>query len=138
MTNPLSGTPKQAKPSSGRALAFPRAARILRSAEFRHIYDHGFRVSSPLFAAFCFERPQFEQQEDESPRLGLTVPKAVGGAVARNRIKRRLREAFRLHRAKLGPRWDVVINPRKAMLHAPFTEIERALGKVIERCNSLS
>jgi ribonuclease P protein component len=106
----------------------------LRSAEFRHIYENGFRVSSPLFAAFCFERPPTGLSE--GPRLGLTVPRAVGGAVERNRIKRRLREAFRLHRDQLGPQWDLVLNPRRSVLAAPFQEVERALEKVIARCNS--
>jgi len=103
----------------------------LRSAEFRLVYDHGFRVSGPLFAAFCMARPNAT-----GPRLGLTVPRAVGGAVKRNRIKRRLREAFRLHRVELGGQWDIVLNPRKAAFDAGFDEIERALGKVISRCNS--
>jgi ribonuclease P protein component len=58
--------------------------------------------------------------------------------VARNRIKRRLREAFRLHRAETGGAWDIVLNARRAVLDAPFAEIERALKKVIARCNSLS
>jgi ribonuclease P protein component len=71
-------------------------------------------------------------------RLGLTVPKAVGNAVARNRIKRRLREAFRLHRPQLGGQWDIVLNPRRAVLDAPFAQIEQALSKVIARCNSRS
>lgn len=103
----------------------------MRSAEFRLVYDHGFRVSGPLFAAFCLARPHAT-----GPRLGLTVPRAVGGAVKRNRIKRRLREAFRLHRAELGSQWDIVLNPRTAAFDAGFAEIERALGKVIARCNS--
>jgi ribonuclease P protein component len=55
--------------------------------------------------------------------------------VVRNRIKRRIREAFRLHRAELGP-WDIVLNPRRAVFHAAFDEIERALGKVMQRCSS--
>ena len=72
------------------------------------------------------------------PRLGLTVPKAVGGSVERNRIKRRMREAFRMHRAEINPQWDIVLNPRRAALTASFAEIERALAKVIARCNSHS
>jgi ribonuclease P protein component len=55
--------------------------------------------------------------------------------VVRNRIKRRLREAFRLQRADLNPKWDIVINPRRTALSAPFTDLERALRKVIEKCN---
>ena len=106
--------------------------RALRTADFRKVYDHGKRVSSPLFAAFCLER---EDGEGCSARLGLTVPRAIGGSVVRNRIKRRLREAFRLHRAELSPQWDIVINPRRTALAAPFADLEQALKKVIQQCN---
>lgn len=54
--------------------------------------------------------------------------------MVRNRIKRRFREAFRLHRTEFGPQWDIVINPRRAALLADFPEIERGLRKVIEKC----
>jgi ribonuclease P protein component len=60
----------------------------------------------------------------------------VGNAVVRNRIKRRIREAFRLHRLDLVGGWDIVLNPRRAVFDAPFDEIERALGKVMQRCNA--
>jgi ribonuclease P protein component len=84
-----------------------------------------------LFAAFCLA---CTDPARSSARLGLTVPRAIGGAVVRNRIKRRFREAFRLHRAEIGPQWDIVVNPRRAALAAPFPDIERALRKVIEKC----
>jgi ribonuclease P protein component len=98
------------------------------------VYDHGTRVSGPLFAAFCLARP--EAGSGCSARLGLTLPRAIGGSVVRNRIKRRLREAFRRHRAELDPRWDIVLNPRRTALAAPFADLERALRKVIEKCNA--
>jgi ribonuclease P protein component len=61
--------------------------------------------------------------------LGLTVPRAIGGSVERNRIKRRLREAFRLQRERFGA-YDIVLNPRRAILNAGFAEIERAMERV--------
>ncbi len=70
--------------------------------------------------------------------IGVRLSFAIGGAVVRNRIKRRLREAFRLHRAAFGPQWDIVINPRRAVLAASFSEIEQALRKVIEKCGPSS
>jgi ribonuclease P protein component len=97
------------------------------------VYDHGTRVSGPLFAAFCLSHPQ---DQGSGPRLGLTVPRAIGGSVVRNRIKRRLREAFRRHRAELDSRWDIVLNPRRSALAAPFTDLEQALRKVIAQCNN--
>src|SRR5580704_12155190 len=98
-----SGTP--IKSAAGAKSGFPRSSRILRAAEFRVTYDQGLRISGPLFAAFCRARPESESAKAAQPgadlpgpRLGLTVPRAIGGAVVRNRIKRRLRAAFRLHR----------------------------------------
>ena len=133
------------KPSGTRTRSFPRSSRILRTAEFRATYDQGLRISGPLFAAFCRARPavelvsvsrgsQPERAEPSGARLGVTVPRALGGAVVRNRIKRRIREAFRLHRDEFGPQWDIVLNPRRAAADASFSEIERALGRVIEKC----
>ena len=101
------------------------------------MYDNGIRFPGPLFAAFCLAAdPSKPIPIRPSARLGITVPRAVGKAVDRNRIKRRLREAFRLHRSELDPRWDVVLNPRRAALTAAFPELEEAIIKVIRKCNA--
>ena len=84
-----------------------------------------------MFAAFCLARPDPARS---TARLGLTLPRAVGGSVVRNRIKRRIREAFRLHRSEIGPQWDIVVNPRRAAFGASFPEIERALERLIQKC----
>lgn len=134
-TNGTFVTPKPPKPAVG-VRAPSRRSQVLRSADFRRVYDNGVRFSDRLFAAFCLARSG--DDATASARLGLTVPRAIGGAVSRNRIKRRLREAFRIHRDEAGPGWDIVLNPRRAVLDAPFSEIEQALGRVIARCNSRS
>ena len=56
-------------------------------------------------------------------RIGFTVGRALGGAVQRNRMKRRLREAVRLTRPSTGTNADVVINPKKLLLTVDFVEV---------------
>jgi ribonuclease P protein component len=56
-------------------------------------------------------------------RVGFTVGRALGGAVQRNRMKRRLREAVRLTRPSPGASADVVINPKKVLLSTDFEAV---------------
>ena len=62
-------------------------------------------------------------------RVGFTVGRALGGAVQRNRMKRRLREAVRLTRPAPGPNADVVINPKKRLLSADFQDVMNELER---------
>jgi ribonuclease P protein component len=102
----------------------------LRSKDFRRVYDEGSRFSGPLFAAFCLREPEID-----GPRIGFTTPRALGKAVARNRIRRRVREALRLQLDRLNPQWSIVINPRRKALAAPPEEIRRELDRLFLRCN---
>ncbi len=71
---------------------------------------------------FYWPRPDSDaaKSEPRGIRIGFTVGRALGGAVERNRMKRRLREAVRLTRPSPGPAVDVVINPKKVVLTAEF------------------
>ncbi len=73
-------------------------------------------------------------------RIGFTVSRALGGAVQRNRMKRRLREAVRLTRPPAGASADVVINPKKSLLTVDFTavvnEVSRAFVVIEEKLGS--
>ena len=100
---------------------FPKHARLLKRADFRRVYDEGQRRSGPLCAVF------FRPNGLAETRLGITVPARVGGAVLRNRVKRRLREVFRLNRATVPPGWDIVLNPREAAARVPFRSLEKEL-----------
>jgi ribonuclease P protein component len=103
------------------SLAFPKSVRLLRRSEFRRVYDEGQRRSAPLCTIF------FRPNGLPHPRLGITAPTRLGTAVLRNRLKRRLREVFRLHRAALPGGWDILVNPREAVAKVPFPTLEREL-----------
>lgn len=116
------------------SLGFPKSARILKSSDFRKVYKDGVRITSPYFAAFCLKVPR---AEGEGPRLGFTVPRAIGKAVSRNRVKRRLREVLRVRLTEFGPQWDLVINPRRSVLEAPHQELQREVDRLVAKCGKL-
>jgi ribonuclease P protein component len=66
--------------------------------------------------------------------VGFTAPKALGKAVVRNRIKRRIREAVRLELALLSPEWSIVFNPRRKVLDCLFTELQAEVRRLFIRC----
>ncbi|HEY1338402.1 MAG TPA: ribonuclease P protein component [Bryobacteraceae bacterium] len=101
----------------------------MRSKDFRRIYDEGSRFSGPLFAAFCVR-----ESTPDGPRIGFTVPRAIGKAVVRNRIRRRVREAVRFHLERLSPQWSIVINPRRKAFLAPMPELQKEVERLFLRC----
>jgi len=122
---------------------FARSARLLRHADFERVYKQGRRHFSASITVFYLPRPEAQakamnrkSEAASGPRIGFTVGRALGGAVQRNRMKRRLREAVRLTRPSAGVNVDVVINPKKSLLTADFSavlnEVARAFA-VIEQ-----
>jgi ribonuclease P protein component len=59
----------------------------------------------------------------------------LGKAVKRNRIKRRVREAVRLNLWRLDPQWQIVLNPRRAVLTAPFASLQQEIVRLFTRCS---
>ncbi len=91
----------------GGRVRFPRGARLLRHADFERVYKQGRRHFSASMTVFYLQRPEVQLGKGKSPgapglRVGFTVGRALGGAVQRNRMKRRLREAVRLTRRAEG------------------------------------
>lgn len=146
MTASVSGESKHkivAGPRGG-AGAFPRSARLLRHADFERVYKLGRRHFSASMTVFYWPRPEAGVESAKSSaaksqarfpvvtglRIGFTVSRALGGAVQRNRMKRRLRQAVRLTWPAAGANADVVINPKKSLLTVDFAtvvnEVERA------------
>jgi ribonuclease P protein component len=114
-------------PSSNRG-RFPRSARLLRHADFERVYKDGRRHFSASMTVFYLERAQDAEEGEAATasqglRVGFTVGRALGGAVQRNRMKRRLREAVRMSLPVNAVPADVVINPKKSLLGIEFAEV---------------
>ncbi len=69
-----------------------RRHRLSRSKDFDAVYRHGTSASTRYLTLYWFPR---DEEPEGDPRLGLAVPRSVGTAVSRNRVKRQLREAWR-------------------------------------------
>ena len=110
----------------GKRSKFPRSVRLLRHADFEEVYKQGRRHFAAHMTVFYLPR-----QKAGGVRVGFTVGKVLGGAVVRNRMKRRLREAVRLH-GIMPAAMDVVINPKKSLLAAEFAEVQRELRRAFE------
>jgi ribonuclease P protein component len=113
-----------AKPRTGKA--FPRSARLLRHADFERVYKLGRRHFSASMTVFYLDRSGLGAGKIPVPpglRIGFTVGRALGGAVDRNRMKRRLREAVRLTWPAVQASADVVINPKKVLLKTRFDAV---------------
>ncbi len=119
----LDGSPENRRGATG---GFPRTVRLLKHADFQRVYKTGRREFLPHMTVFWLGR------EEGGPRIGLGVGRALGGAVERNRIKRRMREAVRHNLARLTAPVDVVINPKKSAQTAEFKQLQDEVGRALE------
>jgi len=101
--------------------------RLLRHADFERVYKKGRRHFAAHMTVFYLRRAQ-----GEGLRVGFTVGKVLGGAVERNRMKRRLRESVRLRWPGVRVPVDVVINPKKSVLKLEFAELGNEVGQAFE------
>jgi ribonuclease P protein component len=131
------------EPAARAGTGFPRAARLLKHADFERVYKQGQRLFSPHLTVFYLRRAESvvtgTSAAENGARVGFTVGRVLGGAVERNRIKRRMREAVRMRRSALSSAGsvDVVMNPKKSVLTAEFAvvldEVGRALDGIAKR-----
>ena len=106
----------------GKRARFTDSMRLLRHSDFERVYKKGRRHFAAHMTVFYLLR-----ERGDGWRVGFTVGKILGGAVERNRIKRRLREAVRLQWPGVRIPADVVINPKKSVLKIEFAELENEI-----------
>jgi len=114
--------PRQAA-AGPKPLSLSRADRLLKSADFRRVVRKVKPRGTGHFLIFV--RPS-----NLGPRLGLTVSRKVGKAVGRNRIKRRVREFFRLHKIGL-PAADIVVIARPGAADLDYGRVALELSEVL-------
>jgi ribonuclease P protein component len=100
--------------------------RLRRAADFKHVYERRQSAGDGLLLVFGCENGL------SHPRIGLSVSRKVGPAVVRNRWKRRIREAFRIHLDRLPAGLDLIVIPR-AREEPAFDDLARSLARCAER-----
>lgn len=108
--------------------AFPPSARVRRQAEFQAIFSRGWRCPKDHLVVHLLANGR------ETSRLGLTISRKVGNAVARNRVRRRLRESFRrrLRASVPGPHVDLVLRVLPGAAGVTQAVLEREVAEAIE------
>lgn len=116
------------EPTKTPRLRLPSAARLHQSREFQRVYSRGSRAAGEWVTVVCLRR-----NDQEPPRLGVSVSKDHGSAVRRNKIKRLLREAFRHERPELPRGIDVVLIPRQREEPIPLPVLRAEVARLCHR-----
>ena len=104
--------------------------RLCKHADYQLVYKASRKQFGKQLAYFHALRPADRRSNTPGPRIGLTVPKALGKAVDRNRIKRRLREAVRAALPLLTSPVDVVLHPRRSVIDLDFAQLKREVSTI--------
>ena len=93
---------------------------LKKNSDFRRLYSRGKSSVNPYMAVYCRRNRTGEN------RLGYTVSTKLGGAVTRNRVRRRLREIVRLRTPEMKSGWDIVVVARMRCVKAEYAKMDAA------------
>ena len=113
---------------------FRRGDRLLKPSEFSRVGREGHRVAEPAFVLLV--SPRTAAGSGSLQRLGITVSRKVGGAVVRNRVKRRVREWFRRSRPKLRSGIDVLVIGRSGAAGLSGRDTKGILCRMAHKANA--
>ena len=100
---------------------------LKKNHEFRRLYSKGKSVASASLVCYC------RIHGGSGNRLGLTVSNKIGNAVVRNRIRRRLREIYRLHEHECRRGCDIILVARHRAVEADYHQLEREMLRSFEK-----
>lgn len=131
------GRPQTDQPKAGKGpetigglrkpFVFPKKDRILKRFEFLEFYSLGKALHSPGFILV------YKRGQAGGSRIGITASRKVGNAVVRNRIKRRVREYYRLHRMAVPVTWDFHVIAKKPASALSFRQTVAMLAGLFDK-----
>ena len=101
---------------------------LKKNSDFRRLYSKGKSAVNSYMVVYC------RRNRGEANRLGYTVSTKLGHAVKRNRVRRRLREIYRLNAHRLKSGWDIVIVARSRCVSGSYWDMDRAF---LSACDKL-
>ena len=104
------------------------------SLKLNHIFQRLYRTSGQANGYLVLYA---RKNRTSTNRVGITVSKKLGKANVRNRVRRRLREVYRLNEDKFQSGWDIVIVARTRAIHAPFEKLTESYLSAAEKAGIL-
>jgi ribonuclease P protein component len=114
--------------SGATSLRLGRASRLAQSRDFARVRQQGERLAQGCLIANWHTLP-----EGAPPKLGVVTSRKIGGAVARSRARRLLRESFRLHRHEFAQPVELVLVARNSIAGKGFTDVEKDFLAALKR-----
>ena len=100
---------------------------LKKNHEFKRLYSRGKSAASKYVVVYCRKNGKNEN------RLGITVTTKLGGAVKRNRVRRRLKEVYSINEPALRKGYDIVLVARMRCVGAPWRELEPSLMYLLKK-----
>jgi ribonuclease P protein component len=107
------------------------AVTVKENYEFRRIYRKGKSAVSPQLVIYC------QRNRRGHSRLGVSVSTKLGCAVVRNRVRRRIREIYRLNKAKMLPGYDLIVVARVRAVETDYQKLDRTYLCLLEQLDLL-
>ena len=104
---------------------------LKKNSDFRRLYSKGKSAVNPYVVVYC------RRNKEQNNRLGYTVSTKLGHAVVRNRVRRRLREIYRLNAQKLSSGNDIVVVARTRCVGGDYWKMEKAFLSACEKLGLL-